>query len=96
MSDEPLFSDADEQETLYAPNQLPAERQARVRADEGTNADNTDRTEPPAAAPVASVGTTPTGQAAPPNIGQRDSSGAPGDPDPEARYPIGDDHDDPR
>ena len=68
MSDKPLFQNMDEQEAAYAPQELPADQQARVRADEGAYVDNTADTEPPAAAPVAHLGTTPTGQAAPPGV----------------------------
>ena len=68
MNDRPLFTNTDEQEAAYAPQELPADQQARVRADEGTYGDNTAGTEPPAAAPVANVGTTHSGQAAPPGV----------------------------
>ena len=89
MSDAPLFQNADEQEAIYAPQQIPSERR-RVVADEGADVvDNSN--EPPAAAPVAQVGVTPSGTAAPPNIGDNASGGASGDPETEAGYPIGDD-----
>lgn len=88
MSNGPLFQDADEHERRLAPDQVPGE-EARVVADEG--ADVVERNdEPPAAAPVASVGSSPSSSAAPPNIGDEDHGGAAGDPETEARYPIGD------
>ena len=68
MSEKPLFQNMDEQEAAYAPQGLPTDQQARVRADEGAYVDNTAGTEPPAAAPVAHVSTTPSGQAAPPGV----------------------------
>lgn len=86
MSDTPLFQNADEQERIYAPQQSPEER-ARVVADEGADA-LSDTAEPPTAAPVANVGTTPSGMAAPPNIGDSDTDGAPGDPQTRARDPF--------
>jgi len=87
MSDAPLFQDADEQERIYAPQQVP-EKQRQVIADEGSIKNN--NTEPPAAAPVANVGTSTSGMAAPPNIGDEDRGGAPGDPQTEARDPLTD------
>ena len=68
MSDKPLFQNMDEQEATYAPQELPTDQQARVRADEGAYVDNAAGTEPPAAAPVAHVATTSNGQAAPPGV----------------------------
>ncbi len=68
MSDKPLFQNMDEQEAVYAPQELPADQQARVRADDGAYGDNTAGTEPPAAAPVAHVSTTRSGQAASPGV----------------------------
>ena len=68
MSDRPLFQNTDEQEAVYAPQELPVGQQTRVRADEGAYGDNTAGTEPPAAAPVANVGTTQSGWAAPPGV----------------------------
>src|SRR5438045_2551380 len=44
--------------------------------------------EPPAASPVANMGNSPSAAMAPPNIGDRDHGGAPGDPETEARYPL--------
>lgn len=68
MSDKPLFQNTDEQEVAYAPDQLPADQRDRVRADEGTDAGLRDANEPPVAAPVANVGTSASGQAAPPGV----------------------------
>ncbi len=87
MSDKPLFQGMDEKERELAPHQVPEER-ARVIADERRDVAIND-TEPPAAAPVAQVGVTPSGMAAPPNIGDEARDTAPGDPETEARYPIG-------
>jgi hypothetical protein len=44
--------------------------------------------EPPAAAPVGSVGTNTTGQMAPPNLGHAPTRGVPGDPQTQARDPL--------
>jgi hypothetical protein len=93
MSD-PLFKDADEQERLIAPQQVPGEGQQRARL-EGDLGAATQDNEPPGPAPVANVGTSPSGMAAPPNIGHRPTYGAPGDPQTEAEYPL-DDSADPR
>ncbi|GAC1538073.1 MAG: hypothetical protein NVS2B7_08760 [Herpetosiphon sp.] len=86
MSDAPLFQNTDEQERVYAPDQLPADQQTRVHLDGERSRIRSD--EPPSAAPVASVGTTPGGQSAPPNIGHDDQGGAPGDTRTEARDPL--------
>ena len=102
MDDErPLFQGMDELERTYAPQQLPADdpEQARVRVDEEGSREDEDEgrstlLEPPSAAPVASVGTTPSSSAAPPNIGHANHGGAPGDPQTEAGYPIGRDEPD--
>ncbi len=88
MSDGPLFQNADELEATYAPQQVPQER-AKVVADEGVDGVG-DNADVPAAAPVASLGSSHTGSAAPPNIGAGDPGTAQGDPDPQAEYPIGD------
>jgi hypothetical protein len=88
MSDKPLFQDADEQERTLAPQQVPSERR-RVVADEGADVVGDDA-EIPSAAPVASVGTTQVVGAAPPNLGNTASGGAPGDPETRARNPMGD------
>lgn len=48
--------------------------------------------EPPAAAPVASVGTNSSGSMAPPNLGHNYHGGAPGDPETDARDPLDTDH----
>jgi len=64
MSDQPLFQNMDEEERIYAPEQLPADEQARVRADEG--AVRVDPNEPPGPAPVANLGNAPSAAMAPP------------------------------
>lgn len=56
MSDQPLFQNMDEEERIYAPEQLPPEEQARVRADEGRV--RVDQEEPPLVAPVGNLGNT--------------------------------------
>ena len=88
MGDRPLFQNTDDQERIYAPQQVPGE-QAQVAADEGGDAVNSDA-DVPAAGPVASTGTSTSAIAATPNLGDDASGGAPGDPETEARYPIGD------
>lgn len=88
MSDTPLFQNADETERIYAPQQVPDE-QRQVVADEGAGALPTSN-EPPAAAPVANVGASSNAPAAPPNIGDEPTPGAPGDPQTEAGYPMDD------
>jgi hypothetical protein len=93
MSDKPLFQNSDEQERIYAPEEVPGTDLPAQEVDaSGTAGVDTSRNlEPPAAAPVANISTTPSGQAAPPNIGHNKHDTAPGDPEPQARYPIGDD-----
>lgn len=97
MNDKPLFENSDmfekmdEMERVYAPQQLPPDdpTMGQVLADEGADAvlnpGLQDRPEP---APVASVGSSPSSVAAPPNIGNEDHGGAPGDPNTEARNPL--------
>lgn len=91
MSDHPLFQNTDDQERIYAPEQLPADQRDRVRADEksDTARSYTDN-EAPAAAPVANIGNSATGSAAPPNIGHEEHGGASGDPETQAGYPLDD------
>ena len=48
--------------------------------------------QPGAAALVVSVSITRSSQASPPNIGHNEYRSAPGDPETEGRYPIGDNH----
>ena len=69
MSDQPLFQNMDEEERIYAPEELPAgdPAAARVRADEGALPARPE--EPPAAAPIANMGNAPSAAMAPPNIG---------------------------
>jgi hypothetical protein len=91
--DRPLFQGLDEQEKIYAPQELPAshpERQ-RVEADEqGRNIPAYEQNERPAAAPVANAGNAPSAAMAPPNIGHEEHGGAPGDPNTQARDPLTD------
>jgi hypothetical protein len=90
MSDAPLFQNADEQEQIYAPQQVPGAA-SRARLEGDGNIHDTSAVEPPAAAPVASVGSSPSGVAAPPNVTDDDRGGAPGDPGTQAHYPLNDD-----
>ena len=95
MSDTHLFQDTDAQEKLYAPQQVPGER-ARVLADGDTGDTSYTAHDVPAAAPVANLGNVPSAVASAPNIGHTDNGGAPGDPQTQGRYPIGDSDTDPR
>ena len=70
MTEKPLFEGQDELERIYAPEQLPPEEQARVRADEGVT--HIPDQEPPAAGPVASVGTESSASMAPPEPPHKD------------------------
>ncbi len=92
MSEKPLFEGVDEFERTYAPQQLPADDEARVRveADEGGDAASSagDGNEPPIPAPVASMGNAPSAAMAPPNLGHEERGGAPGDPAPQAQHPF--------
>jgi hypothetical protein len=87
----PLFEGIDEFERTYAPEELPPGdpegKRARIEGDRDT-VDSSDF-RPPSPAPIASVGSSPSGEMAPPNLGHEDRGGAPGDPETEARYPIG-------
>jgi hypothetical protein len=95
MDGKPLFDNPemiqrlDEVERTYAPQQLPADdpEQARVRADDLDQSNPIIALDAPAAAPVANLGSSPSGLAAPPNIGHADHGGAPGDPGTQARNP---------
>ncbi|MEO8289123.1 MAG: hypothetical protein ABI670_22170 [Chloroflexota bacterium] len=96
-NEKPLFQGMDEFERTFAPGELPPDDPERVRAnlDEGSGPVGGDTGyEPPAAAPVASVGSSPSGEMAPPNTGHEDRGGGPGDPDTQARDPFGADVDD--
>lgn len=84
MSDRPLFTNQEAQEAAYAPHESadPEQRQ-RAMIEEGTLGENraagvdSDATaDVPAAAPVASVGTNPSGQMAPSNAEQAGSDDA--------------------
>jgi hypothetical protein len=93
MSDQPLFQHMDEQERIYAPEELPPgdPEAARVRADEGALPARPE--EPPAAAPIANMGNAPSAAMAAPNIGHSSGDEAPGAPDPVAGDPLdSDDH----
>lgn len=94
MSDtnnKPLFQGMDDFERTYAPESFPDANLPPTEIDVDSASRDTSRAiEPPAAAPVASVGPSSQAPAAPPNLGPEDGVGAPGDPDSVARYPIGD------
>ncbi len=91
MSDAPLFQNVDEQESIYAPQQVPgADVRARVEGDIDTTSDAA-IADVPAAAPVGATGTSPSAAMAPPNIGPDSGNTAPGDPGTQARYPLDDD-----
>lgn len=90
MDNDSYFQKLDEMERTYAPEELPADdpEQLRVRAEGDADASGLTLNEPPSAAPVASVGSSPSSSAAPPNIGHNDHGGAPGDPETQARNPL--------
>lgn len=90
MNDDAYFQKLDDMEATYAPEQLSPDdpEQQRVLADGDTAAAGLTLSEPPSAAPVASVGSSPSSSAAPPNIGHADHGGAPGDPGTQARDPL--------
>lgn len=78
MSDQPLFQNMDEEERIYAPEQLPPEQQARVRADEGR--EPAGRDVPPISAPIANLGNAPSTAMAPSSDDFAELS-SPSDPD---------------
>jgi hypothetical protein len=93
-NERPLFQGMDELERTYAPEELSPDDPefSRVIAEqdpETTNAVRALREEPPGPAPVANLGSSPSGEMAPPNIGHEDHGGAPGDPETQARDPFG-------
>ena len=85
MSDQPLFQNIDEEERIYAPQELPEGDPAEARAHLEGGHPAALTPEPPAAAPVANLG---TAAMAPPNIGHGSRNEAPGAPDPVARDPL--------
>ena len=91
----PLFQGIDEFERTYAPEELPPDdpeaKRARIEGETETDTvDTSESVEPAIPAPIAAIGTSPSGQMAPPNIGRERRDRAPGEPDPQARYPISD------
>ena len=92
-NERPLFQGIDEFERTYAPGELPPDDPERQKAqlDEGGSFRDATDIEEPSAAPVANLGSSPSGAMAAPNIGHRDHGGAPGDPETEAEYPMDDD-----
>lgn len=91
-----LFKNADEMERTYAPQTVPGTNIPPTEVDvDGTAGMGTyPANERPAGGPVAPIGSNPTGSAAVPNVdGHDEHRGAPGDPETQARYPIGDDKD---
>ncbi|MBA3948107.1 MAG: hypothetical protein H0X37_26605 [Herpetosiphonaceae bacterium] len=77
MSNAPLFENTDEQEKAYAPQQLPTGENTAVQV-EGSDTSDTSAIQPPSAAPVGTVGTSPSGFAAP--IGEVTGDDAPDSP----------------
>lgn len=92
QNNDQLFKNMDEQERIFAPEQVPGIDIPSHEVDAGGTAGSSSgvANEPPAAAPVANIATSPSASAAPPNIGNEEHRGAPGDPGTEAEYPIGD------
>ncbi len=94
MDNDQYFEKLDNYERTYAPQELPAgdPEQVRTLVDEDVESRNqaaaSSVEEPPAAAPVANVGSSASGLAAPPNIGNMDRGGASGDPKTQARDPL--------
>ncbi len=82
------FRKMDEEERIYAPQELPLDEQERVREDEGEPNVALDVDEPPAPGIVASGGTSSSAEMATPNIGHADHHGAPGDPETQAADPM--------
>jgi hypothetical protein len=89
----PLFQGIDEFERTYAPQELPKDdpEGQRARLDDDTNYTDPSDLQPPKPAPVASVGSSPSGEMAHPNTGYSDRGGEPGDLEIESRRPIGND-----
>ncbi len=85
MSDQPLFQNMDEEERIYAPEELPEGDPEETRAHLEEGHGTPFATEPPVAAPVANLGTVAM---APPNIGHGSRDEAPGAPDPVAGDPL--------
>jgi hypothetical protein len=94
MSDGPLFQNADEMERIYAPEDVPNANMPEHERDVGGTAglDTFRDNEQPSGGPVVTIASNPTGSAAVPNIGHDEHGGAPGDPETQAEYPIGDNH----
>ncbi len=86
MDDPRVFEKMDEQERIYAPENVPGTNIPPQEVDVGgaAGSDTSLNLEPAAAAPIASPGTTQNTLAAPPNIGHMDDAGAPGVVDPDA------------
>jgi hypothetical protein len=94
-----LFQNMDEQERVYAPEQVPGAVGPDAEVDQGgtaasgtANADEPSYTESTAAGPVSSGGTGIGGGAATPNVGDQDPRTQPGDPNPRASYPLDHEH----
>lgn len=90
----PLFKNVDETERIYNPEGVPGTHipTHEVDADPTAGSQSFRNNEIPAAGPVATIASNPTGSAAVPNIGDNADQGAPGDPETQADYPIGNDH----
>lgn len=91
MGNDQYFEKLDEIERTYAPEELSPDdpESARVRADPDAEAVNTMNVDlPPRPAPVASIGSSPSGGAAPANLGNEYRGGGQGDPETQARNPV--------
>lgn len=87
QSSGPLFKDTDQQERVYAPEQMPDTTMPAHEVDAGgaAGSDTTLSAEPPDAAPIAAPGNAPSAAMAP--VGQRKTRG--GDEVPDSPDPFG-------
>src|SRR4051794_13744208 len=88
MDDQNIFSRMDEEERIYAPQELPLDERQRVIADDKSNNPGLDEDEPPGPGIIGTLGSSASGNMAVPNIGHNDTGGGPGDPETEARDPM--------
>lgn len=85
------FEKLDNMERTYAPQELSPDdpEMARVMADpDAESAINMNVDLPPRPAPVANIGSSPSGGAAPANLGNDYRGGGEGDPETQARNPM--------
>jgi hypothetical protein len=80
----PLFQGMDEYERTYAPEELPADDPERLKAESEAmgHIDEGSDIEPPSAAPVGTLGTSPSGAMAPPTSGIENTAARPATPKP--------------